>query len=163
MNLALSKMEALSALSLASNIVQFLDFGLRVLSKGNQIYRSVDGALEENLDLEVVTNDLLLMQTKLKRTLIAPGHTQLGSNDVKAFNNLSQSCARVAEKLLERLTMVKAQGRFRRWKSLRQALKIVWSKKDIENMKDTLQSFRSEMQIHLLVSLRCVIGLISDL
>ena len=63
-------MEALSAVSLASNIVQFLEFGLRVLSKGNKIYRSVDGALEENLDLEVVTYDLVVIQTKLKCTPI---------------------------------------------------------------------------------------------
>ena len=148
-------MEALSALSLASNIVQFLEFGLRVLSKGNKIYRSIDGALDENLDLEIVTNDLLVMQTKLKRTPLASNNMQLTSDDVEAFNAMSESCAGVAEKLLERLNMVKVQGRFRRWNSLRQALKVVWSKKDIENMKNTLQSFRSEMQIHLLVSLRC--------
>ena len=149
-------MEALSALSLASNIVQFLDFGLRVLSKGNKIYRSVDGALEENLDLEVVTSDLLVMQTKLKCTLLTSGNTHLASDDLQAFNTLSESCAGLADKLLERLNMVKAQGRFRRWKSLRQALKIVWSKQDIENTKNTLQSYRSEMQLHLLISLRCV-------
>lgn len=152
-------MEALSAISLASNIVQFLEFGLRVLSKGNKIYRSVDGALDENLDLEVVTSHLLVMQTKLKSTLLSSTHTQLVSDDVKAFNALSESCSALAEKLLERLTRVKVQGRFRRWKSLRQALKIVWSKQDIENMKSTLESFRSEMQTHLLISLRWVTNL----
>ena len=155
-------MEALSALSLASNIVQFLEFGLRVLSKGNKIYRSIDGALDENLDLEIVTNDLLIMQTKLKRTLLASNNMQLTPDDVEAFNTMSEACAGVAEKLLERLNMVKVQGRFRRWKSLRQALKVVWSKKDIENIKNTLQSFRSEMQIHLLVSLRCATKLIAS-
>lgn len=152
-------MEALSAISLASNIVQFLEFGLRVLSKGKKIYRSVDGALEENLDLEIVTSDLLVMQTKLKSTLLSSNHTQLVLDDVKAFNTLSESCAGLAEKLLERLNMVKVQRRFRRWKSLRQALKIVWSKQDIENMKNILQSFRSEMQTHLLISLRLVTNL----
>lgn len=59
-------MEVLSAISLASNIVQFLEFSLQVLSKGNKIHRSVDGTLEENLDLEIVTSDLLVMQTKLQ-------------------------------------------------------------------------------------------------
>ena len=156
----LGNMEALSALSLASNIVQFLEFGLRVVSKGNKIYRSVDGILEENLDLEVVTRDLLDMQSKLKCTLLASNHTQLASNDAKSFNTLSEACAGLADRLLEKLNMVKAQGRFRRWKSLRQALKIVWSKQDIENFKNTLQSFRSEMQIHLLVSLRSVTDLL---
>ena len=136
-------MEASSAFNFASNVVQFLDFGLRVLSKGNKIYRSVDGALEENLDLEVVTSELLIMQMKLKCTRLTSGHTHLAPDEVETFSTLKNSCVDVAGKLLERLNMVKAQGRFRRWKSLRQALKVVWSKEEIENTKDTLESLRS--------------------
>ena len=80
-----------------------------MLSKGNKLYHSIDGALDEDLNLEIVTNDLLVTQTKLKRTLLASNNTQLSSDDVKAFNTMSEFCAGVAEKLLERLNMVKVQ------------------------------------------------------
>ena len=149
-------MDPLSGLSIASNIVQFVDFGLRVVSKGNRIYRSVDGALTENLDLEVVTNDLLVIQAKLRCSCLTSADTALPLEDVKAFDALSSACFDLARRLLERLNMAKAQGRFRRWKSLRQALKSVWSKPEIEEMANTLHSFRSELQLRLLVALRQV-------
>ena len=147
-------MDPLSGLSLAGTIVQFVDFGLRVVSKGNQIYRSVDGALTENLDLEAITNDLIVIQTKLLCPRPVSSPTPMPSEEVEAFEKLGTASARAAEKLLERLNMAKAQGRFRAWKSLRQALKSVWSKGDIEEMANRLQWFRSELQLRLLVSLR---------
>ena len=147
-------MDPMTALSAASCIVQFLDFGLRVVSKGNQIYRSIDGNLTENLDLEVITTDLLLMQAKLQsRKPIDTGERRT-EEDEEATDNLSNACAEAAGRLLQKLNMAKAQGRFRRWKSLRQALKSVWSKPEIEEMARTLQGFRSELQLRVLFSLR---------
>ena len=151
-------MDPLSCLSIASNIVQFVDFGLQVVSKGNQIYRSVNGALAENLDLEIVTNDLLILQAKLRSFRNTPSYAEAVSNDTRALEILSQACADLARKLLEKLNMAKAQGRFRRWKSLRQALKSVWSKQDIDEMAKRLQGFRSELQLHILVTLKYVEG-----
>ncbi|KAL8830632.1 MAG: hypothetical protein Q9170_005650 [Blastenia crenularia] len=127
-------MDPLSGISLAGAILQFVDFGLRTVSKGMQIYRSVDGALTENLDLEAVTNDLLVIQAKLQCSPPPSDMPSMPSKDAQAFESLSATAAKAAEKLLERLNMVKAQGRFRAWKSLRQALKSVWSKRDIEEM-----------------------------
>ena len=147
-------MDPITGLSLAGTIVQFVDFGLRVVLKGNQIYRSVDGALTENLDLEAVTNDLVVIQTKLQCPRPVSGPTPMPSEEVEAFEKLSIASTKAAGKLLERLNMAKAQGRFRAWKSLRQALKSVWSKSEIDEMANRLQWFRSELQLHLLVSLR---------
>ena len=42
---------ALAALSVASSVVQFVDFSVKVISKGNKYYRSTDGALVENTEL----------------------------------------------------------------------------------------------------------------
>ncbi|KAL9029249.1 MAG: hypothetical protein Q9196_002487 [Gyalolechia fulgens] len=147
-------MDPLAGISLAGAILQFVDFGLRVVSKGMQIYRSVDGTLTENVDLEAVTNDLLVIQAKLQCSRPPTGAPSMPSKDAQAFESLRATAAKTAEKLVERLNMVKAQGRFRAWKSLRQALKSVWSKRDIEEMASRLQWFRSELQLRLLISLR---------
>jgi hypothetical protein len=45
-------MDPLSALSIAATVVQFIDYGTRILSKTNQLHKSVDGALDENIELE---------------------------------------------------------------------------------------------------------------
>ena len=52
-------MDPISALGIAGNIVQFIDLGLNVASKGKHIYRSGDGTLSEYRDLELLTSDLL--------------------------------------------------------------------------------------------------------
>ena len=147
-------MDPLTALSTASSIFQFLDFGIRVVSKGNKIYRSIDGSLTDNLDLELITNDLLLLQTRLHRSSQASGHGKSAAEDVRAMDTLSSACTEAAERLLKKLNTAKAQGRFRRWKSLRQALKSVWSKSEVDEMARALQGFRTELELRVLVSLK---------
>lgn len=102
-------MDPVTAIGLASSPVQFVDFGIRVVSKGFKIYRSVDGCLIENLDLEVVTNDLIVLQKKLATK---PG-IEASSKELEEFKSLELLLERssdLAEKLLVKLNVAKAQG-----------------------------------------------------
>ena len=147
-------MDPLTALSVAGSVVQFVDFACKVVSKGNQIYRSNDGSLAENNDLEVVTTDLFLLQAKLMCSSPTIDTTSESSTPDPALANLVEASKELAEMLLQRLNMAKAQGRYRRWKSLRQALKSVCSKDEVDHMAKRLAIFREELQTHFLVSLR---------
>lgn len=147
-------MDPLSALSIAAAVVQFLDFGLRVISKGNQIYRSGDGSTDENRDLEVVTNDLLVLQTRLDQTGQRADQDRRPTEDEVILRRLSTTANELAKELLTRLNMVKAQGRFRRWKSFRQAIKSVSSQKEINSLARRLSIIKEELQIQILVTLR---------
>ncbi|KAI9679715.1 MAG: hypothetical protein M1822_007321 [Bathelium mastoideum] len=150
-------MEAIAALGIASNIIQFVDFSLKVVSKGNHIYRSNDGSLAEHNDLELVTNDLLILQKGIEQSLTAPSLNDSDEDgDKKAMKALLLASDKSAKNLLQRLNMVKAQGRFRRWKSLRQALKSIWSKKEIEELSSRLSMFRDELQTRTIISLEYV-------
>jgi hypothetical protein len=149
-------MEPLSALSLAGNVIQLVDFGLRIVSKGNQIYHSGEGVLSEDHDLEVVTNDLLVICTRLHRSVRTQGWQTPPSEEDQALEELCRISNELATKLLERLNMAKAQGRFRRWKSIRQALKSVWSKRDVDDMARRLEMLRNGVNSRILVSLRYV-------
>ena len=51
-------MDPLAALSLAGNIIQFVDFGGRLLGGAGEIYRSADGSLKVHDELELVATDL---------------------------------------------------------------------------------------------------------
>ena len=57
-------MEALAALSLAAAVVQFVDFGSRLVSKGQQLYRS--GTLVENMEIEEATKRLRVLVEPLQ-------------------------------------------------------------------------------------------------
>jgi hypothetical protein len=51
-------MDPLTALGLASNIVQLISFSSDLVAKGREIYQSTDGTLVENLELETITKSL---------------------------------------------------------------------------------------------------------
>ena len=61
-------MESIAVLGLAASIINIVDFATKVVSKGNKIYHAGDAGLSENHDLELATNDLLLLHNKLQVT-----------------------------------------------------------------------------------------------
>ena len=51
-------MDPFTAIGLAASIVQFLEFGRKLVSGAVEIYRNVDGATSSNILLEQITTDL---------------------------------------------------------------------------------------------------------
>lgn len=47
-------MDPLSSLEVAGDVIQFVDFGIKLVSRFKEIYRSADGALQEKDDLSEV-------------------------------------------------------------------------------------------------------------
>ena len=108
-------MEPLTALSVATSVIQFVDFGSKLLSNSRKLYKSADGVLQENLDTEVLTNDLQKLLLGLQRKL--PEHRPLprqsDSSTIRDIENdaaLDDLCRRsveIAEELLRRLDKLK--------------------------------------------------------
>jgi len=143
----------MSALALAANVVQFIDFSSKVVSKGCRIYLSVDGTLPKNLELEVVTNDL----SRLAKGLKTHGLDNVSiSGEENLLQTISDECSTIADELLTRLEKlkVKSDTKQRGWKSLRQALKSIWSKEDLDELSGRLSLFRDQLQFHILVSMK---------
>jgi hypothetical protein len=139
-------MEALTAISLVGNIVQFVDFGSKLISKSAQLYRSSEGALAENIDIEMATNDLVLLNNQLKTGASTTGDT--------ALERLCKSCNDTADDLLAALDKVKVKGKQQKWKSIRKALQSEWSKGEIGQLEQRLAMFRDELNLHVVVDLR---------
>jgi hypothetical protein len=59
-------MDPLTALSLASSIVQFVDFGSELVAKGYRRYKSADSSLVEDVDTETVAHHLVYLVSKLQ-------------------------------------------------------------------------------------------------
>lgn len=145
-------LDPLSAVSLAATIVQFVDFSSKIVSKGYHLYGSVDGALPENQHLNYVITDLKGLNTRLQESQ----NLAYWTKDEKALQAIAVQCSVMADELLLRLNCLKVpEGtRYRRWKSFRQALKSVWNKEDLDKMAATLSDYRSQLEMHILVSLR---------
>ncbi|KAI9853263.1 MAG: hypothetical protein M1824_001460, partial [Vezdaea acicularis] len=139
-------MEALAIIGLVGNIVQFIDFSGKLISKSTELYRSSEGALAENIDIETITKHLLTLNKSLEDTTNA-------SSDA-ALERLCASCNTVANELLMALDKVKLKSGQQKWKSLRKALQSVWSKEKIMKLDQQLAGFRDELNLHLTADLR---------
>lgn len=125
-----------------------MDFSGRLISTSPQLYWSGEGALAENVAAETVTNDLALLNNKLKDA--APNSPD------EALKRLCKSCNTVAEQLLVVLNKVKANGKPKRWVSIRKAIRSVWNMEHIQELERQLVRFRGELNLHVVVDLRCV-------
>ena len=141
-------METLAIIGLVGNIVQFVDFSCKLISKSTELYQSSEGALAETIDTEAATNHLVLLNKRLKNTA--------GTTSDATLESLCKSCGNAADKLLAALDKVKVKGKQDKWKSVRKALRSVWSKEEIEELERRLAKFREELNLHVVVDLRCV-------
>ena len=84
--------DPLTALSVTSAVIQFVDYGSKLLSQTQEIYHSMNGGLKENITTEDVTADIVALSLNLRKTQ--------NSND-EALDKLVCSCEREANELLE--------------------------------------------------------------
>lgn len=99
-------MDPLTAVSVASNIIQFVEFGSRLVSKAHRLYKSADGVLTEHIHLEVVITDLGTLLKGLQRKLPEhrhPYNNQTVIEDDKALDDLCSRAVEIAEELMRRL------------------------------------------------------------
>ena len=148
-------LDPLTAIGLAGNIVQFIDFSLTIVSKASEIRQSADGVPRENRDLEIVTKDLVAITARLKNSVRqAPrGAVDLTQEQCR-LDDLRRHCADVAGELIDALERLKAKGPKGRWKSLRQALKSVWSRDKIIQIQSRLTGLREELELRILVDMK---------
>ncbi|KAL9613688.1 MAG: hypothetical protein Q9167_001765 [Letrouitia subvulpina] len=142
-------MDPVSALALAGNIVQFVDFSFKLLRETKTIYQSSSGGSEDNDVIEKITMDVI----SLNNNLTASAAPAVIPEDLRA---LAGQCKLVAEKLLKALEDVKVKGSHRVWKSFKQALENVWKmkKEEINSLVIQTERLRNEMQYRLQWMLR---------
>ena len=140
-------MDPIAAIGLASNIVQFVDFSLRLFNEAKELYDSQTGLSADNDILELISRDILSLNNKLTAPS-APGAIP------DSVRSLASQCKDVANELLETLRRVRVQDSHKKWRSFVQALRSVWEKSRIENLCRRLAGLRDEMQISLQFILR---------
>ena len=152
-------MDPFSALSLAGNIIQFVDFGGRLLSKARELCKSPVGTLTVHDEITLITTDLEVLVTKLR--LSTSSNLDIDENDdgVKVLRKLCDEAASVAEELLKRLGTLKldSDGKNRRLGSLQVAVRSLWNEKEILGLSKRLATLKEALETRVLLSIRSVI------
>jgi hypothetical protein len=161
-------LDGVSALGLASSIVQIVDFSVRLFSKTREYHKSDDGSLINQQALGQVAGRLHNLGKRLGDSLSAIEHTNEPMNEQSALSieeielkSIASQCRDNAHELSSILEDLRINGRNTRWKSFRHALKSYWRKEEIEDALKSMNMMREQMVVYLLVILKYV--LVSDL
>ena len=147
-------MDPIVAMGIAGNVVTFLQFAGSLVSKGHKIYRSADGTLIENADLDAVARNLVLLNNRIADSIQECQFGRGFSRTELELKRVCEACNKAAASLVEALEKLKAPGRRGKWLSLRKAIKSVWTKHDVDRMSSQLDSYRRQLDTTILVSLR---------
>ena len=138
-------LEGIAALSLASNIAQFLGLGCSLFSKTREVYKSTSGTLSETAELKTVADCL----NRLSNDLIYHPSTNQVSSEETDGALLASQCRDIAHELLSVLDKLQIKGSARQWQCFRVALKRIWKSKKIDEMDGRIDSCSQRLTLCL--------------
>ncbi|CAK7205388.1 hypothetical protein SEUCBS139899_008159 [Sporothrix eucalyptigena] len=160
-------MDPLTALGLASSVVQFVDFGLKLFSASAEIAGSASGAAGHNLELENVYTKLQTFTSKLELNLAdsepspptdgLPAAIALGNAHIKAIRphvaaiqQIAADCRAVCSQLLDVVKGLRVDPKAsnRRLRSLGAALKTAFRTEKIAGLEARLKRFQELLALH---------------
>jgi hypothetical protein len=145
-------MDPITAIGLAGTIVQFIDFGSKLVTSTCEIYNSAQDTSKNHQHLDTITATLSGLCAGLSP---ANRSTSINSTaSVEALSRLSHYCQKDAEALLQVLNELKVKGRKSKLGSFQQALRGVWNDGTIRTLERRLESYRSELGLQLVALFR---------
>jgi hypothetical protein len=169
-------LDPLTAVSLAASIVQLAHFVRQTFSDAHEIYKSVDGGLVRNAELELVSRRLRELANELQTRMPEeveelkkipdqkplPTKQELAAIDAwnrrVAIDNqlleLVSEAQSISSELRSQLDKLKSRGG--QWASIRKAILSAWTQADLKKCEDRLEKIRCEIDTNLLASGRYV-------
>jgi hypothetical protein len=151
--------DPITALSIASSVVQFVDYSTKLLSKSSELYKH--GSLADNDELELVTKDL----TRLTGDLLVVGKKQQDDPDANdpeetALRELARLCNDIGQQLLAQLGTLKVAHPGNKLEhgleSISKAVRSSWKRSKVENIEKRLRKVREELDTRILALIKLV-------
>ena len=146
-------MDPLSALGLASSILQCLQFVGSLISQSREIYKSVDGATEEVISFRDMARNLAAINQDLISRPSQSDETRLSKAE-KRLRQLCEESKSINEEVLATLEHLQLKGSRTGWDSFKRALNSAWKKSEVDALQKRLDGIRKELDTTLLISVR---------
>jgi hypothetical protein len=147
-------MDPFSALGAASSIIQFLDFGGKLVGVAHGVYKSSHGLPDEYVELRSVVEQLRSFSATLQSTQVASNAGATPSE--QELHQVARVCAEVAKDIIDTLQKLQKQpaGQLKTWHALEQAFKVLYKKEyNLERLQKRLDKARSAL-------VACVLGVL---
>ncbi|PCH07934.1 Hypothetical protein PENO1_009370 [Penicillium occitanis (nom. inval.)] len=135
-------MDPVSAISLVSSILTFIDFAHKIVTGVDEIHNSVAGETEENTHTNAIVSDL----RDAAADLIALGGR---TEHEKELNKLATKCKKVSDNLLHLLTRLTVSGNRSTWKVLKVVIRGLRKDGEVTKMVSQLSEYRSQILVRL--------------
>jgi hypothetical protein len=146
-------LDPVTAISLAGNIVQFVDFSWNVISKTRELTKSSHGATNEAYNAEILIRDLMRLTEQLKAGIGVAGEKSPAEED-KALEDLCNGCIKLSKRIITRLEKLKLGEGVGKRRAFLSALKSVWTQNELESEEAQLAGYRSQLEFRIFTSFR---------
>jgi len=137
-------MDPMTALGLASNIVQFVDFSTKLVNAAIDIHHSVSGATKDNQSLEDIVREMEMLSVRLDPPTTCPQ-----TDDERALCRLSADCRTLSRQILALLEKIKPKDPNSKRQSAWAAVKAKWNEKEKKELQQRLEGCRSQLELQL--------------
>ncbi|RDW74622.1 uncharacterized protein DSM5745_07284 [Aspergillus mulundensis] len=140
-------MDPLSAIGLASNILQFIEFGTNLCGKIYEVAGSITGLTDENAHLSETVDDLKKVTDGLSTSLE-------GNNKHEVeLAKLAAQCRDLSEEMMGIISKLKLKKGDRMWRSVRAAWKSTLKERKIASIERRLAEHRAQIVLRLNIML----------
>jgi hypothetical protein len=136
--------DPITALGLASNVVQVVDFAAKLIGESQKIYKSVSSASEDHIILDTVACDI----HRLCDSITVPE----GCSDT--LKQLTDDTKRISQELLGVLEKLTVKGQKTRWKSFVVAVRGVLGQEEIDSLARRLSRLQGQLNTHIQALIR---------
>ena len=146
-------MDPVTAVGLASNVMQLIDFTVGVISEASKLSKT--GVLDNHVVLRDVTRDLQELNEKVLQSLEEEQpRDQIGGSE--SDGNLRDLCFKSSSAASELLQLLQKYEPMSgpRYQALGQVIRLKWKKKDLDALSIKVERYRTAMSTHILVDLR---------
>ncbi|PVH75164.1 hypothetical protein DL98DRAFT_428067, partial [Cadophora sp. DSE1049] len=162
-------MDPLTALSVASSVVQLIQFGCSLTSLAKRIYDSAEGALPEHITCETTSQRLTDLCSNVKQSINGVGNMgdQARNSSAGALEEICNGCMEVTGELQVILAKLRLESlpesrTRRKWRSFREAFRGIFSEHDIKRLTSKLSNLRDELELHIVFQIRDQTALMAD-
>lgn len=138
-------LEALAAVGLAGSIVQFVSFSSNLFSQTKQIRSSVSGLPSDLDNLATITTSLNDFCDTFSQATAQRSQDRTHA----ALQDLAAECGNASIELSNAIDRVRRRKLPSKLSSFRACLKYIWSQRDIEEMANRVNSFRTALILQL--------------